>query len=148
MDYSIGKIAKETGSNVQTVRYYEKLGLMPEPWRNQAGQRRYGSNDLKRLAFIRHARSLGFSLPQIKELLSLADQPEKPCATADAIVAENLSKIRDRIHALQQLEQELKRIQACDMGNTSGSCRVIETLANHQLCLHDHHQSIEGKSFV
>jgi len=144
MDFSIGKIAKATGSNVQTVRYYEKLGLMPDPWRNDSGQRRYTQSDLQRLAFIRHARSLGFSLQQIEELLALADQPEKPCAGADKIVQDNLEKVRDSITALQELELELQKMQDCGPGNIGSACRVIETLANHRLCLHEEHKTMSG----
>ncbi len=144
-EFSIGQIASATGTNVQTIRYYETRGLMPEPMRNASGQRLYTEKDRNRLAFVRHARSLGFSLEQICTLLELADQPEKPCASADAIVADNLEKVRQRIAALSDLEQELAIMLNGKCGENGRSCRVIETLANHQLCLHQQHKQIEGK---
>ena len=72
---TIGALGRKTGTKVQTIRYYEQIGLMPEPDRTEGGQRRYGDNEQDRLAFIRHARQLGFSLEAIRELLDLSDQP-------------------------------------------------------------------------
>jgi DNA-binding transcriptional MerR regulator len=74
---SIGILAKRTGTKVQTIRYYEQIGLMPKPGRSDGGQRRYGNDELDRLAFIRHSRELGFSLEAIRELLDLSDRPER-----------------------------------------------------------------------
>src|SRR5262249_24447022 len=85
MNHTIGQLAAQTGCKVQTVRYYEHIGLMPEPVRTEGNQRRYGSRHLKRLAFIRHSRQLGFPLPAIRELLSLVDDPGRSCAGADQI---------------------------------------------------------------
>lgn len=82
---SIGTLAKRTGTKVQTIRYYEQIGLMPEPERTEGGQRRYGTQSHDRLAFIRHARQLGFSLEAIRELLDLSDSPEQSCAQIDAV---------------------------------------------------------------
>ncbi len=77
---AIGTLAKRTGTKVQTIRYYEQIGLLPEPGRTEGGQRRYGDEDLDRLAFIRHARQLGFTLEAIRELLDLSDNPSRSCA--------------------------------------------------------------------
>ena len=82
---TIGTLAKKTGTKVQTIRYYEQIGLLPEPGRSAGGQRRYGDSELDRLSFVRHARQLGFSLDAIRELLDLSDHPDKSCAEADAI---------------------------------------------------------------
>ena len=87
----IGTLAKRTGIKVQTIRYYEQIGLMREPGRSVGGQRRYTGADLDRLAFIRHARELGFSLDAIRELLDLSDNPNRSCADADAIAQANLA---------------------------------------------------------
>lgn len=144
-EFSIGQIARATGTNVQTVRYYEKRGLLAEPRRNDSGQRQYSVADCDRLAFIRHARSLGFSLSQTSTLLELADQPQKPCASVDQIVSENLIKVRQRIAALVDLEKELASMLGGKHGQNGQKCRVIETLANHRLCLHEQHKTVEGK---
>jgi DNA-binding transcriptional MerR regulator len=84
-NYGIGRMAAAAGCKVQTVRYYEEIGLLPRAARSEGNQRRYGPEDARRLAFIRHARELGFPLPAIRELMSLSDRPERSCAAADAI---------------------------------------------------------------
>lgn len=144
---SIGRLAKATGSKVQTIRYYEELGLMPAPERSQGNQRIYGARHQRRLAFIRHGRELGFSLDAIRQLLSLADQPDHACAEADAIAREQLAAVRSRIARLRALEQELDRMVACGTGGTIGDCRVIEVLADHshQHCLTPDHRGQDGE---
>src|SRR5690606_16708953 len=82
-DFTIGDLAQQTGCKVQTIRYYEEIGLMPEPARTAGNQRRYSQKHGDRLAFIRHSRELGFPLDAIRELLSLADHPEQSCGSAD-----------------------------------------------------------------
>lgn len=139
MDFSIGEAAKAAHTTVQTIRYYERLGLIPETVRTESGQRRYDEQAVRRMAFIRHARSLGFSLEQIGDLLELSDHPEQSCDRAHEIAAENLQKVRDRLAALRDLEQELSRMAGISAGGTSASCRVIEILADHHKCLHDEH---------
>lgn len=85
MDFAIGELARRGGYAVQTVRYYEQIGLMPEPPRTGGRQRRYGEGHLKRLLFIRHARDLGFEVADIRSLLDLAAHPDQSCASVDAI---------------------------------------------------------------
>lgn len=143
MDFSIGEAAKAAHSSVQTIRYYERLGLIPEPPRTESGQRRYDRDAVRRIGFIRHARSLGFSLEQIGDLLELSDHPEKACDRAHEIAAENLQKVRDRISALLDLEQELARMAGIRASGTASSCRVIEILADHHHCLHEEHPKPE-----
>ena len=87
---TIGDVARATGTKVQTVRYYEELGLLPPAPRSSGNQRLYDDAAQKRLSFIRHARDLGFSLEAVRDLLRLADHPEQPCAEADAIAARQL----------------------------------------------------------
>ncbi|MBK5198544.1 MAG: MerR family transcriptional regulator [Methyloceanibacter sp.] len=103
MTVPIGELAARTGCKVQTVRYYEQIGLMPEPVRTKGNQRRYGSRHLERLAFIRHSRQLGFSLQTIRELLSLADDPGRSCAAAEAPLAPHtpLVQLRGRQNAFR-----------------------------------------------
>ncbi|MCF6293276.1 MAG: helix-turn-helix domain-containing protein [Robiginitomaculum sp.] len=146
-EFSIGEIAKAIGTNVQTIRYYEKRKLLAEPLRNASDHRVYSIADRDRLAFIRHARILGFSLAQTSTLLQLADQPEMPCEMADKIVQENLEKVRQRIAALRDLESELNLMLSGNHRQDNRECRVIETLADHLLCKHQQHKTIREKGF-
>lgn len=135
---TIGSLAKKTGTKVQTIRYYEQIGLMPEPGRTEGGQRRYGDDELDRLAFIRHARQLGFSLEAIRELLDLSDHPNRPCLEADAIARRQLKQVEQRLARLEALRTELKRmVHECSGGQTA-DCRVLEVLRDHSECLTDH----------
>lgn len=135
---SIGQLAQRAGVSVQTVRWYEQQGLLPQPERTSGGQRRYDESALKRLTFIRHARELGLSLDDIRALLALADNPAAPCREADAIIARNLDKVREKIAWLKALEQEFERmLRECPSGEVR-QCRVIEILSDHALCLNDH----------
>ncbi len=138
---TIGKLGQAAGVKVPTIRYYEQIGLLPEAERSAGNQRLYDSKVLDRLAFIRHARELGFSLDAIRNLLSLSDLPEQPCAAVDAIAKLQLQAVRARIHRLKSLEAELRRmIDQCACGSIK-DCRVIETLSDHALCAH--HRAIE-----
>lgn len=135
---TIGSLARKTGTKVQTIRYYEQIGLMPEPGRTEGGQRRYGDAELDRLAFIRHARQLGFSLEAIRELLDLSDHPNRPCLEADAIARRQLKQVEQRLARLEALRTELKRmVHECSGGQTA-DCRVLEVLRDHSECLTDH----------
>lgn len=135
---SIGSLAKRTGTKVQTIRYYEQIGLMPEPARTAGGQRRYGQSDLDRLSFIRHARQLGFGLEAIRELLDLSDEPDHSCAEIDRIARGQLGEVERRIVRLEALRAELVRmISECSRG-TVAECRVLEVLRDHGECLSDH----------
>lgn len=135
---SIGRLSRETGTKVQTIRYYEQVGLMPEPDRTEGGQRRYRDTELDRLSFIRHARQLGFTLEAIRELLDLSDQPGRPCQEADAIARRQLKQVEQRIARLEALRTELKRmVQECS-GGRNADCRVLEVLRDHSECLTNH----------
>ena len=138
--HTIGALAKRTGTKVQTVRYYEQIGLMPKPGRTEGGQRRYGEAELDRLAFVRHARQLGFSLEAIRELLDLSDHPGKSCAEADAIARRQLRQVEQRLARLEALRTELNRmVQECTGGRTS-ECRVLDVLRDHSECLTEHEE--------
>lgn len=129
-DYFIGDLARETRCKVQTIRYYEQIGLMPEPARTSGNQRRYGRRHVERLAFIRHSRQLGFPLEAVRDLLSLADNPHQSCEAADVIARTQLEEVRRRIVQLQALEGELRRmIEQCRHGEIS-ECRVIDVLSD------------------
>ena len=135
--YSIGELAKRTGVKIPTIRYYEQLGLIDADGRSDGNQRRYGEAGLARLSFIRHARDLGFSIADIRELVALSDHPTQPCRDAHGIAARHLERIRARMARLGRLEHELERIVACD-AQTVADCAVIETLADHDQCLDEH----------
>ena len=137
--FTIGHVARETGSKVQTIRYYEQIGLMPRPDRTEGNQRLYTLADIDRLAFIRHARDLGFSIEAIRELLGMADRPDMPCDEADAIVFRHLENVRIRIARMQALESELARMLRQCAGGAIADCRVIEALGDHRPCLADAH---------
>jgi DNA-binding transcriptional MerR regulator len=100
MDLAIGELARRSGYAVQTLRYYEQIGLMPKPPRTSGGQRRYDERQLRRLLFIRHARDLGFDIDDIRSLLDLAARPDQSCASVDAIAKAHLMSIDSKIARL------------------------------------------------
>lgn len=139
--YAIGDLARQTGTKVETIRWYEQDGIMPLPARTGVGHRAYTRAHLDRLAFIRHARELGFPLDDVRTLLRLSDDPDQSCADADTLARKHLQAVRSRIARLQALEAELVRmVDACGHG-TVAQCRVIEVLADqsHEHCLHKEH---------
>jgi DNA-binding transcriptional MerR regulator len=138
-DISIGQAAKLSGVKVPTIRYYEQIGLLPAPPRTEGNRRHYGESDLRRLAFIRHARELGFEVPAIRTLLTLQDDLNQPCATADAVAKARLVEVEQRIASLTALKAELEMmIEGCRCGRLA-ECRVIEVLADHGKCMQAHH---------
>ncbi|AXC50772.1 MerR family transcriptional regulator [Paracoccus suum] len=135
---TIGKLGEAAGVKVPTIRYYEQIGLLPEPERSAGNQRLYGGSALDRLAFIRHARELGFPLDAIRDLLSLSDKPDQSCAAADVIAKKQLTAVKARIARLTALKAELERmITQCAQG-TVADCRVIEVLSDHSHCAQNH----------
>lgn len=131
---SIGALAEQTDSNIQTIRYYEQIGLLPEPPRTEGGQRRYEPEAVRRLTFIRHARDLGFDIKAIRELMRLASAPDSPCGDADQIANAHLQAVKKKIARLGALRNELRRmVKDCGKGRIA-ECRVIESLSDHKLC--------------
>lgn len=137
-DLAIGDLSRRTGVKVPTIRYYESIGLLEAPARTEGGQRRYGADHLRRLAFVRHARDLGFGIEAIRELLAMAADPQRGCGEAHAIARAHLDGVEDRIARLAALRDELRAMLACRNG-TVAECRIIEVLADHDACLHDRH---------
>ena len=130
VDLSIGELARRTGVKVPTIRYYEQVGLVPAPARTGGQQRRYDRDSVSRLHFIRHARELGFQVAAVRELLTLSEQPDLPCADVDSIARHHVEDIDRRIAQLVSLRRELQRsLDACGHGRVS-DCRVIEALAD------------------
>ncbi|WP_375210683.1 MerR family transcriptional regulator [Hyphococcus sp.] len=140
---TIGKLAGATGVKVTTIRYYESIGLLDAPARSESGQRLYDDKAVERLAFIRHARDLGFPVDIIRELISLQVEPGRDCAVIDQIARRQLGEVRRRLTQLESLEAELKRmIMACEGGEIS-TCSVLAALGNHADCLADDHGGVE-----
>ena len=127
-DLTIGRLSKASGCKVPTIRYYEQIGLMPAPARSEGNQRLYERSHLERLTFIRHARDLGFTLDDIRDLLLLSEHPEAPCDRADEIARRHLVSVRDRMARLGQLATELERMIGCCDGPSVADCRVIGSL--------------------
>lgn len=127
---TIGKVAAAACVNVETVRYYQRCGLVPEPPRPTGGVRRYSAETIARLRFIKRAQELGFTLAEIRRLLTLGDP--QSCGKARALAAEKLALVRARLADLARLESVLASlIRRCDAAKGKVCCPVIETLAAH-----------------
>jgi DNA-binding transcriptional MerR regulator len=126
---TIGKLAGATGTKVETIRYYEQIGLLPEPERSAANYRTYDESHLRRLSFIRRARDLGFSIDQVRELMGLANLRDQSCMAVDVIANQHRAAITRKITDLTALAGELDAlIESCSR-NTVADCRIIEALA-------------------
>lgn len=126
----IGAVARLSGCSVETIRYYEKIGLIAAPRRTANGYRGYTPAALSQLQFIRHARALGFDLSTIRELLTLARDPEADCREADRIASRHLERVESHIASLQRLADELRTLVKQCRGQRIAECRIIEAL-NH-----------------
>ncbi len=138
--YSIGQMARAGHCKVQTIRYYEQVGLLKKAQRNVGNQRVYDQAQMDRLKFIRHSRELGFSLEQIREILALSDNPDHSCLEVDQIARNHLKDVESKIERLQGMRKELKRMINQCSGDQIADCRIIEVLSDHQLCLAREHQ--------
>ena len=126
-EMTIGALAKAAGVGVETVRYYQRRGLLGEPGRPARGARRYGDDAVARIRFIRRAQEVGFALEDVKVLLVLGETPD--CRGARALAAKKLDLVESRIRDLERMRQALGvLIQQCDAGGTR-SCPIIENLA-------------------
>ncbi|MBV8187361.1 MAG: helix-turn-helix domain-containing protein [Alphaproteobacteria bacterium] len=125
----IGIAAAQSGVKVPTIRYYQAIGLLPPPYRTKKNWRLYGQADLRRLAFIRQARGLGFTLDAVRALLVLLDNPNAPCEEADRMARARLVEVKQRIAELNDLKRELERlVKACPL-TRAAQCGLIEGLA-------------------
>lgn len=129
-DLTIGKIARATGVHLETVRYYERIGLMPEPVRTAGGYRSYGSEHVRRLSFIRRARELGFGIKDIKALLALVRPSEASCTTVKTLTSAHLDDVRAKISDLRRLESILARTVDQCSGGVSPTCPVLDMLSH------------------
>ena len=124
----IGELASATSTKVETVRYYEKIGLLALPARTSANYRAYGNEHLARLSFIRRARDLGFTLEAVRELLTLSDDKARSCEAVDSIARVHLADIERKISDLAALRTELDRVIGSCRKGTVEDCKIIETL--------------------
>jgi MerR family transcriptional regulator, mercuric resistance operon regulatory protein len=114
---AIGILSRRTGTNIETIRYYERAGLLPLPARSAGGYRLYGTTHLKRLNFVRRARALGFSLAEVRKLLRLADQKRRPCAEVRVVAEIHLEDVKAKVADLRRMERVLKETVArCKAG--------------------------------
>jgi MerR family mercuric resistance operon transcriptional regulator len=123
-----GELARRTGANLETVRYYEKVGLLPPPPRTVSGYRSYDRAHERRLGFVLRARELGFSVAEILALLRLVDERDQPCAEASRLAAVHLADIRAKIADLKRMERVLKEVVAQCGDGTRPDCPLIEAL--------------------
>ena len=131
--FQIGALARRTGVNVETIRYYEREGLLAKPQRTAGGYRAYRPQDAQRLGFIRRTRDLGFSLDEVRRLLALADQRSRSCRSVHALATEHLSDIRAKIADLRRMEKVLTAmVSECAQG-TMPDCPLLEALAGDRL---------------
>ena len=124
----IGELSRQTGCNIETIRYYERIGLLPEPPR-RGRYRDYGPEDVGRLGFVRRARELGFTLDEVRALLGLAAGGQASCAEARDLASAHLKDVRTRIADLRRMERVLaETVRACDAGDDA-CCPLIATLS-------------------
>lgn len=123
-----GGLSKRTGCNIETIRYYEKIGLMPNPPRSPGGHRMYDDDHLRRLSFIRRARELGFGIEDVRGLLELVDGGAYSCAEIQALTLDHVARIKRKIADLRRIERVLTKVAAqCDQGEIP-DCPVIDVL--------------------
>jgi MerR family mercuric resistance operon transcriptional regulator len=128
LQISIGELSKRTGCNIETIRYYERIGVLRRPARTGGGFRRYNLSDLRRLAFVRRARDLGFTLDKVRALLRLADRRERSCAAVRDLAAGHLNDVCKKIADLKKMQRILRGMVLQCADGTLPNCPLIETL--------------------
>jgi MerR family transcriptional regulator, mercuric resistance operon regulatory protein len=125
---TIGKLSQLTGVNIETIRYYEKVKVLPQPSRTQSGRRVYGPMERRILAFVRRSRELGFSLDEVRALLKLGGPDKASCREVRVIAAHHLDGIRAKIGDLRKLERLLAKTVAQCTGSATPDCPVLDIL--------------------
>jgi Cd(II)/Pb(II)-responsive transcriptional regulator len=123
----IGELASRAACEVQTVRFYEREGLLEEPAREASGYRRYEKRHLARLNFIRHCRSLDVPLPEVRQLLAFAARPDQSCVQVNELLDEHVALVKSRIEALRGLETQLTALRRTCDGDTSHPCAILKS---------------------
>lgn len=134
----IGELGRATGTSSETIRYYERIGLLPKPGRTGSNYRSYAPDHVERLNFVRHARGLGFEIADIRSLLDLADHPERDCGEADEIASRHLGAIEAKIERLLKLRAGLNRLITQCRGGQAADCQILAALGNHEHCGSSH----------
>ena len=129
--FTIGALSKATGTKIETIRWYEKIDLLPAPARTGGNYRTYQRGHLDRLSFIRRSRDLGFTIEEVRTLLDLADQRDRDCADVDRIARDHLTEIERKIADLSALAGELRSVIGQCRGGKVSDCRIIEALSPH-----------------
>lgn len=125
----IGELAKLAQTQNETIRYYEREGLLPEARRSDANYRIYDESHVQRLAFIRHCRSLDMTLGEIRALLNFKDAPQENCGEVNALLDEHIGHVATRIQGLRALEKELKLLRLkCQAGEAAEDCGILTSL--------------------
>lgn len=128
---TIGQVARHAGVGVETIRYYEREGLLPPPPRSASGYRHYPADSVRRLAFIRHAKALGFSLADIRELLALRAEPGASSEPVRQLAQTKLTEIRDKIAALEKMQQTLEQlVEQCPGHVPTSECPILDALSD------------------
>ena len=123
-----GDLARATGCNLETIRYYEKIGIMPDPPRNTKGYRSYDDAHVRRLKFVMRSRDLGFTLEEVRGLLGLVDEQSRTCAEVQVIAEDHLTDVRAKIADLKRIERVLSDTVARCTGDAAPECAVIDAL--------------------
>ncbi len=126
--FPIGTLAQRSGAHVETIRYYERIGLLRRPQRSSAGRRVYGASDLRMLTFIRRARDLGFKLEDMRTILELGGPDGAKCHDVREIAARHLADVRNKLEDLRKLEEMLAASVAACSGSSTTRCAVIDML--------------------
>lgn len=127
-EYLIGEASKRSGVHIETIRYYERVGVMPKPLRSSGGQRVYDSEQLRRLSFIKRCRELGFSLNEVRDLFALVDGGNQTCNEVHSLTVNHLKDVRKKISDMRKLERVLKDMSdQCTRGNVP-ECPVVDAL--------------------
>jgi Cd(II)/Pb(II)-responsive transcriptional regulator len=125
----IGELAKLADTPVETIRYYEKIGLLPPPARTSGNYRRYSSREIERLRFIRRCRRFDLALAEIGQLLAFCDEPDRRCDDVNKVLDEHIGELERRLHDLQSLSRELRQIRAvCKAPGKAANCRILRSL--------------------
>jgi len=126
--YPIGEMSKRTGVNIETIRYYERIKIMPQPDRTAGGNRQYNHEQLKRLSFIKTSRELGFSIDEIRELLEMVDRQDFTCGEVHGLTVGHLTSVREKIKGLRKLEKALVGMASeCSQGDVP-DCPILDAL--------------------
>lgn len=130
--FTISQLAEQTQINVQTVRYYERRGILPKPKRRQSGYREYNNSDVQKILFIKRAQNLGFTLEEISELLLLRVDPESNCQNVCSHATEKVKEIEQKIQELKQMKQALERLIDTCQAYPEKKCMILDFLEGHR----------------